>query len=54
MERVILSEKLEDQRKAVEWAKNEKLRLLKKKEDRIAKELMSKIRPLIVKKQNNN
>lgn len=48
-EHTILSERLEDQLKAVEWAKAEQKRLLKEKEERLSKELMDKITPIILK-----
>ena len=50
-ERVILSERLEDQLKAVEWAKAEQKRLLKEKGERISKELMETMTPFILKQQ---
>ena len=48
---VILSERLEDQLKAVEWAKAEQKRLLKEKGERISKELMDKMTPFILNQQ---
>ncbi|MBD5458486.1 MAG: hypothetical protein HDR27_07950 [Lachnospiraceae bacterium] len=50
-EHVILSERLEDQIKAVEWARAEQKRLLKEKGERISKELMERMTPLILKQQ---
>ncbi len=50
-EHVILSERLEDQLKAVEWAKAEQKRLLKEKGERISKELMETMTPFILKQQ---
>lgn len=50
-EHAILSERLEEQLKAVEWAKAEQKRILAEKEDRLAKELMEKITPFILKQQ---
>lgn len=41
-EHAILSERLEDQLKAVEWAKMEQKRLLKERGERLSKELMKK------------
>ena len=41
-EHAILSERLEEQLKAIEWAKAEQERLLKKKGERLSKELMVK------------
>ena len=48
----ILSERLEDQLKAVEWAKAEQKRLLKEKGEKLSKELMDKMTPFILKQQN--
>ena len=48
-EHAILSERLEDQLKAVEWGKEEYKRLKKEKEDRLSKELMEKMTPFIMK-----
>jgi hypothetical protein len=50
---VILSERLEDQLKAVEWARKEQKRLQKEKGDRISKELMEKMTPLILQKKGS-
>lgn len=50
-EHVILSERLEDQLKAVEWAKAEQKRLQKEKGERISKELMEKMTPFILNQQ---
>ena len=50
-EHVILSERLEDQLKAVEWAKAEQKRLLKEKGERLSKELMEKMTPFILNQQ---
>lgn len=50
-DRVILSERLEDQLKAVEWAKAEQTRLLKEKGERLSKELMQKLTPFILNQQ---
>ena len=52
-EHVILSERLEDQLKAVEWAKAEQKRLLKEKGERISKELMEKMTPFILNQQKD-
>lgn len=51
-EHVILSERLEDQLKAVEWARAEQKRILKEKGERLSKELMDKMTPFILKQQN--
>lgn len=48
-ERVILSERLEDQKKAVEWAREQKKKILADKNRRIADKLMEKMTPLILK-----
>lgn len=50
-EHAILSERLEDQLKAVEWARTEQKRLLKEKGERLSKELMKKMTPFILKQQ---
>ena len=47
----ILSEKLEDQLKAVEWAKAEQQRILKEKSERISRDLMDKMTPFILKEK---
>lgn len=48
-EHVLLSEKLEDQLKAVEWAREQKKKILGDKSRRIADALMEKMTPLIMK-----
>ena len=48
-EHAILSERLEDQLKAVEWAKMEQKRLLKERGERLSKELKKKMTPFILK-----
>lgn len=50
---IILSERLEDQLKAVEWAKAEQKRILKEKGERISKELMETMTPFILKQQKD-
>ena len=50
-EHVILSERPEDQLKAVEWAREQKKKILDDKSRRIADALMEKMTPLIL---NNN
>lgn len=47
-EHAVLSERLEEQLKAIEWAKAEQERLLKKKGERLSKELMEKMTPFIL------
>ncbi len=51
-EHTILSERLEEQLKAVEWAKAEQQRLLKEKGERLSKELMGKMTPFILNQKN--
>ena len=46
---VILSERPEDQLKAVEWAREQKKKILDDKSRRIADALMEKMTPLILK-----
>ena len=48
-EHVVLSERLEDQLKAVEWAREQKKKILDDKSGRIAEALMEKMTPLIMK-----
>ena len=50
-EHVVLSERPEDQLKAVEWAREQKKKILDDKSRRIADALMEKMTPLIL---NNN
>jgi hypothetical protein len=52
-EHIILSERLEEQLKAVEWARAEQQRLQKEKGDRISKELMEKMTPLILQRKTS-
>lgn len=47
-EHVILSERLEAQLKAVEWAKAEQKRLLKEKGEQLSKEIMESMAPFIL------
>lgn len=47
-EHVILSERLEAQLKAVEWAKAEQKRLLKEKGEQLSKELMESMAQFIL------
>lgn len=53
-EHAILSERLEEQLKAIEWAKAEQERLLKEKGERLSKELMEKMTPFILNRQNQS
>ena len=50
-EHVVLSERPEDQLKAVEWAREQKKKILDDKSRRIADALVEKMTPLIL---NNN
>lgn len=50
-EHAILSERLEEQLKAIEWAKAEQERLLKEKGERLSKGLMEKMTPFILNQQ---
>lgn len=47
----ILSERLEDQLKAIEWARAEQKRILKEKGERLSEELMDKMTPFILGQQ---
>ena len=47
-EHILLSERYEEQLKAVEWAKAEQARILKEKEERLIKELEEKMTPIIM------
>lgn len=51
---VILSERLEDQLKAVKWAEAEQKRILQEKSERISKELMEPMTPFILKQQKDS
>lgn len=53
-EHAILSERLEDQLRAVEWAKAEQKRILKEKGERLSKELMEKMTAFILEQQKEN
>lgn len=46
---ILLSEKLEDQLKAVKWAREQKKKILDDKSRRIADALMEKMTPMIMK-----
>ena len=46
---ILLSEKLEDQLKAVKWAREQKKKILDDKSRRIVDALMEKMTPLIIK-----
>ena len=47
-ERVILSERLEDLRKAVEWGREQQRKILNEKGEQLAEALMEKMTPLIL------
>ena len=47
----ILSEHLEDQLKAVEWARAEQERILKENSEPLTKELAEKMRPVILERR---
>ncbi len=51
-EHVILSERPEDQLKAVEWAREQKKKILNDKSRHIADALMEKMTPLILQKHS--
>ena len=46
---ILLSEKLEDQLKAVKWAREQKKKIIDDKSRRIADALMEKMTPMIMK-----
>ena len=46
--RSVLSERYEDEVKAIEWAKDEQKKIRAKKADRLARELMDKMTPVIL------
>lgn len=50
-EQIILSERLEEQIKAINWARAEQKRLLKEKSERLSQELMEKMTPFIMQQQ---
>jgi hypothetical protein len=52
-EHTILSERLEDQIKVVEWAREEQKRLLKEKSEELSKALAEKMTPFILNQENN-
>ena len=52
-EQIILSERLEEQIKAINWARVEQKRLLKEKSERLSQELMEKMTPFIMQQQKN-
>lgn len=52
-EHIILSERLEEQLKSVEWARKEQARILKEKGERLSMELMEEMKPFILNKSKN-
>lgn len=50
-ERVILSERPEDLKKAVEWGREQQRKILNEKSERIADALMEKMTPLILQRK---
>lgn len=50
---IILSERLEEQLKAVYWVRAEQKRLLKEKGEQLSQELMEKMTPFIIQQQKN-
>ena len=53
-ERVILSERLEDLRKAVEWGREQQRKILNEKGEQLAEALMEKMTPLILQRNTTN
>ncbi len=51
-DRVILSERPEDLKKAVEWGREQQKKILNEKGERIADALMEKMTPLILQRNN--
>ena len=49
--RSVLSERYEEEVKAIEWAKDEQKKIRAKKADRLARELMDKMTPIIMASQ---
>lgn len=52
-ERVILSERPEDLNKAVEWAREQQMRILNDKGERLAENLMEEMTPLILQRNTS-
>jgi hypothetical protein len=52
-EHTILSERLEDQLKVVEWARAEQKRLLKERGEELSKALAEKMTPFILEQEAN-
>lgn len=51
-EHVILSERPEDLKKAVEWGREQQKKILNEKGERLAEALMEKMTPLILKRDS--
>ena len=49
--RSVLSERYEDEVKAIEWAKDEQKKIRAKKAERLARELMDRMTPIILESQ---
>lgn len=52
-EHVILSERLEDLKKAVEWGREQQKKIRNEKSERIADTLMEKMTPLILQRRTS-
>ncbi len=52
-EQIILSERLEEQIKTINWARVEQKKLLKEKSERLSQKLMEKMTPFIMQQQKN-
>ena len=53
-ERVILSERPEDLKKAVEWGREQQKKIMNEKSERLADALMEKMTPLILQRKTLN
>ncbi len=51
--RSVLSERYEEEVKAIEWAKDEQKKIRAKKADRLARELMDRMTPIIMASQKD-
>lgn len=51
-ERVILSERPEDLKKAVEWGREQQKKIMNEKSERLADALMEKMTPLILQRKS--
>lgn len=52
-ERIILSERLEDLKKAVEWGREQQKKILNEKGERLSDALMEKMTPLILQRNSS-